>query len=255
MKVRVSAISYLNTAPFVYGLENHPVSGMIHLEFVPPAVTAAKLISGEADLGLVPVASIPYIPNPFIVSEYCIGAEGRVASVLLCSGREIKDIKKIYLDSESRTSVILTRILCRDYWNISPEFIDFNFSENSINTDDSYILIGDKALLNSDKFRYTYDLAEQWISYKNLPFVFACWTSNKELPEQFLKSFNEALAFGMANIERSAERCSAVFDRDYALDYLKNNISYNFNADKRKGLSEFWSLAPDELKSRVRWFG
>jgi chorismate dehydratase len=70
MKVRVSAISYLNTAPFVYGLENHPVSGMIEVEYVPPAVTAAKLISGEADLGLVPVAMIRRIPNPVIVSQY-----------------------------------------------------------------------------------------------------------------------------------------------------------------------------------------
>lgn len=255
MKVKVSAISYLNTAPFVYGLENHPVSGMIELDFVPPAVTAAKLISGDADLGLVPVAAIPYINNPFIVSDYCIGAEGKVASVLLCSGRKLSDIKKIYLDTESRTSVLLTRILCKNYWNISPEFADFDFSKSIPDPDESYILIGDKALLNSHLFRNVHDLAEEWISYKNLPFVFACWTSNKELPADFIKSFNEALSFGIANLEKSVDRFLPLFEKEYALEYLKNNISYNLTADKRKGLSEFWSLAPDELKSRVRWFG
>ena len=255
MKVRVSTISYLNTAPFVYGLENHPVSGMIDLEFVPPAVTASKLISGDADLGLVPVAAIPYIKNPVIVSDYCIGAVGRVASVLLCSGKRIDEIERIFLDSESRTSVLLTRILCKNYWMISPEFADFNFSESSLDHSASYILIGDKALLNANRFEYVYDLAEVWIEYKKLPFVFACWTANKPLPETFIKNFNEALTLGINNVEKSVERFADKFSREYALDYLKNNISYNFTADKRKGLSEFWSLAPDELKSRVRWFG
>ncbi|MDD2491202.1 MAG: menaquinone biosynthesis protein [Bacteroidales bacterium] len=255
MKVRVSAISYLNTAPFVYGLENHPVSRMIELEFVPPSVTATKVISGEADLGLVPVAAIPYISNPFIVSDYCIGAEGSVASVLLCSGRRIEEIEKINLDTESRTSVLLTRILCKNFWKIAPDFVDFNFLESHLDENESYILIGDKALLNASRFKYVYDLAEVWMAYKQLPFVFACWTANKELPESFLKSFNEALTMGINNVEKSVERFAGQFERDYALNYLKNNISYNFTADKRKGLSEFWSLAPDELKSRVRWFG
>jgi len=255
MKIRVSAISYLNTAPFVYGLENHPVSGLIHMDYVPPAVTASKLISGDADLGLVPVAAIPYIQNPYIVSDFCIGAEGKVASVLLCSGKKLGDIKKIYLDSESRTSVLLTRILCKNYWKITPEFEDFNFSKSEIKPDGAYILIGDKALLNSHLFENVYDLAEEWILYKKLPFVFACWTANKELPADFIRSFNEALSFGIKNVEKSVDRFLPQFEKGYALDYLKNNISYNLTADKRKGLSEFWSLAPDELKSRVRWFG
>jgi predicted solute-binding protein len=67
--------------------------------------------------------------------------------------------------------------------------------------------------------------------------------------------FNEALTLGVNNVEKSVERFADKFSREYALEYLKNNISYNLTADKRKGLSEFWSLAPDELKSRVRWFG
>lgn len=255
MKVRVSAISYLNTAPFVYGLENHPVSEMIELEFVPPAVTASKLISGDADLGLVPVASIPYIPTPFLISDFCIGAEGRVASVLLCSGKKVEDVEKIYLDSESRTSVLLARILCKNHWKISPQFVDFNFAKATLDPSSSYILIGDKALLNAHLFENVYDLAEVWMDYKSLPFVFACWTANKKLPDSFIVLFNEALTLGLSNLEKSVDRFSDQFSREYSIEYLKNNISYIFTAEKRRGLSEFWSLAPDELKSRVRWFG
>ncbi|PKP38506.1 MAG: hypothetical protein CVT97_01330 [Bacteroidetes bacterium HGW-Bacteroidetes-14] len=255
MKVRVSAISYLNTAPFVYGLENHPVSGMIEIEFVPPAVTAAKLISGEADLGLVPVAMIQKISNPVIVSDYCIGAEGPVASVLLCSGRPLEKIEKIFLDTESRTSVLLARILCEQYWKISPAFEEYNFGKSQPDKSLSYILIGDKALKHASDFEFVYDMAEEWIKFKNLPFVFACWTANKDLDPAFIASFNGALKLGLDNLERSVERFSNEFDPGYAIKYLRENISYNLNADKRAGLSEFWSLAPDELKSRVRWFG
>lgn len=255
MKVRVSAISYLNTAPFVYGLENHPVSGMIEVEYVPPAVTAAKLISGEADLGLVPVAMIRRIPNPVIVSQYCIGAEGPVASVLLCSGKSLDKIEKIYMDTESRTSVLLARILCEQYWKISPQFEDYNFGKSKPDSAASYILIGDKALKHASDFAYVYDMAEEWINFKKLPFVFACWTANKDLDPSFIASFNDALKLGLDNMEKSVKRFANEFEPEYAIKYLKENISYNLDADKRAGLSEFWSLAPDELKSRVRWFG
>ncbi len=255
MQVRVSAISYLNTAPFVYGLENHPISKKIEIEYVAPAITAFNLINGTSDVGLVPVAAIPLIKNARIISDYCIGADGAVASVLLCSGKPLNEIDKLYLDTESRTSALLARILSVNFWKISPEFSDFDFSEEELDLTKSYILIGDKALTHGNLFPYVYDMAEEWIKYKKLPFVFACWTSNKELDPSFIAEFNDALRFGMANIEKSAERFVPRFDRDYAIRYLKTNISYNLNADKRAGLSEFWSLAPDELKSKVRWFG
>lgn len=255
MQIRVSAISYLNTAPFVYGLENHPISGKIEIEYVAPSVAAGKLINGTTDIGLIPVASIPLVNNAHIISDYCIGADSAVASVLLSSGKPLNEIKTLYLDSESRTSVLLAKILCANFWKISPEFVDFDFSKEELDFSKSYILIGDKALTHGFSFSYVYDMAEEWIKYKNLPFVFACWTANKKLNPAFIAEFNDALKFGMANIEKSVERFIPRFEREFAVRYLKTNISYNLNADKRAGLSEFWSLAPDELKSKVRWFG
>ncbi len=255
MLIRVSAISYLNTIPFVYGLENHPIRKKIEMELSTPAQSAEKLKKGTIDVGIVPVAIIPKLENNLIFSDYCIGAEGKVASVLLCSGKPLEEIERIYMDTESRTSVLLTKVLASHYWNISPEFVDFDFSGEDIDISKSYLLIGDKAMRNGENFRYVYDLAEEWIRFRNLPFVFACWTANRDLEPAFVEEFNDALGFGVANIENAVDRYSNGFDKEYAIKYLSENVSYNLNADKRAGLSEFWSLALEELKSKVRWFG
>lgn len=255
MLIRVSAISYLNTIPFVYGLENHPIRKKIDMEFSTPAQSAEKLKNGTIDIGIVPVAIIPQIENNLIFSDYCIGAEDKVASVLLCSGKPIEEIDKVYMDTESRTSVLLTKVLARHYWNISPEFIDFNFSSEAVDLSKSYLLIGDKAIRQGGSFRYVYDLAEEWIRFRHLPFVFACWTANRDLDPFFVAEFNDALKFGVSNIENAVDRYSNGFDKEYAIKYLSENVSFSLNADKRAGLSEFWSLALEELKSKVRWFG
>jgi len=255
MLIRVSAISYLNTIPFVYGLQNHPVSKYIDLEFSTPAESAQKLINGATDISIVPVAVIPDIRNNLIFSDYCIGAEGKVASVLLCSGVLLDKIKAIHLDSESRTSAKLIQILAERYWKIKPEFVPFNFSEEDVDLNGSYLLIGDKALRRGDEFKYVYDLAQEWINFKSLPFVFACWTANCDLDPGFVADFNDALKFGVDNIDKAVEKYTNGFNKEYALKYLAENVSFNLSADKRKGLAEFWSLALDELKSKVRWFG
>jgi len=255
MLIRVSAISYLNTIPFVYGLMNHPVSEKIELTLSTPERSAKDLLDGKIDIGIVPSVIIPGIGAENIISDYCIGATGRVASVLLCSGKPVHEIERVWLDSESKTSVILSRILFRKHWKRDPYYSKFDFNLNDVNPEESYLLIGDKAMKNSHRFRYVYDLAEEWISFRNLPFVFACWTANCKLDKGFEREFNEALAFGVNNIDKSLKSVPNNFDYNIAYDYLQNNISFNLSPDKREGLSEFWSLALEEMKSRVRWFG
>ena len=225
------------------------------MEMCTPAQAAEKLQKGYTDIGIVPVAIIPQVENNVIISDYCIGAEDKVASVLLCSGKPLGQIKEIYMDTESRTSVLLTKVLAMHYWKISPDYLDYSFYKDSLDLSRSYLLIGDKALKYGQDFEYVYDLAEEWINFKHLPFVFACWTANRDLDPSFVAEFNDALKFGVENIEKAVERNSLGFNKEYALRYLSNNVSYNLNADKRAGLSEFWSLALEELKSKVRWFG
>jgi chorismate dehydratase len=255
MPIRVSVISYLNTVPFVYGLLNHPIARDIELHYATPSKAAQDILEGKSDIGIIPSAVIPSIGKDNIVSDYCIGAEGDVASVLLCSNVPLQDIELVYLDADSRTSVVLSRILFRKYWKLDPFYTPFDFSTQAIDPLNSYILIGDKALNYHDRFRYVYDLAGEWVKFTNLPFVFACWTSARKMDDYFIKGFNDALKFGISNMERAVKEVKHGFDQKYALDYLTGNISFNLGPDKRKGLSEFWSLALEELKSKVRWFG
>lgn len=255
MSISVSVISYLNTIPFIYGLLNHSISDSIELKYATPAKAASDLLEGKTDIGIVPSAIIPSLGRHRIISDYCIGATGKVASVLLCSAVPIEQVKRVYLDSESRTSVLLSRILFRNYWKIDTEYAAFEQSSQDIDYSATYVLIGDKALRNSDKFKYVYDLALEWVNYSSLPFVFACWTSNKELDASFIREFNSALKFGVENIKAAVNSVPHSFDTDFAYNYLVNNISYNLTPHKREGLSNFWSLASLELESKVRWFG
>ncbi len=253
--ITVSAISYLNTLPFVYGLENHSIRKDIELQFHTPAQSAKKLSEGKVDIGIVPVATIPFIKNNLILPLWCIGAEEKVASVMLCSGKPLSEIKSVILDSESATSAMLVRILASRYWNISPLFVTEAIVEDSLDTSKSYLLIGDKALRQSHKFEFAYDLAQEWIEFTRLPFVFACWTANRELDRDFVRSFSDALEFGVMNIEKAVESDSRGFDRNYAIRYLRENVSYSLTDNKKAGLTEFWRLAMAEHLSKVRWFG
>lgn len=255
MPIRVSVISYLNTIPFTYGLLNHSICKSIEIKYATPARAANDLLEGKTDIGIIPSAVIPSLGKNRVVSDFCIGATGNVASVLLCSAVPLEQIKRVYLDSESRTSVLLSRILFRNYWKIDPEYAAFEQNSQEIDYSASYVLIGDKALRNMDKFNFVYDLAGEWVNYKKLPFVFACWTSNRELDASFVLEFNSALKFGVENIREAVNTIPHGFNNDYAYNYLVNNISYDLSPNKREGLSEFWSLALEELKSKVRWFG
>ncbi len=256
MAIRISAISYLNTLPFVYGLKCSSLyPNSIDLILSTPEKAARDLINRTIDIGIVPSAIIPQLGKERIISDYCIGAEGKVASVLLCSGKPVSEIEEVFLDCESTTSVLLARILFRRHWRIEPSYSLFNAGLQEIDYSLSYLLIGDKALLNGRKFKFVYDLAEEWIKFKSLPFVFACWTSNRNLSDSFKIEFNKALEFGVNNIENSISTIPLGFDYNYVLDYLTNNVSYKLTPEKREGLSEFWTLAMEELKSKVRWFG
>ena len=120
--VRVTAIPYLNTTPFVYGLKQKAFNH-IDLSFATPAIAAHQLQNNLCDIAIVPVATIPALPWYKIVGNYCIGAVSEVASVLLCSRVPVAHIKEVALDSESRTSVRLAQLLLRDYWHVTPRYV------------------------------------------------------------------------------------------------------------------------------------
>ncbi len=199
------------------------------------------LVDGSIDIGLVPVAVIPKLGEYHIVSDHCIGAVGEVASVCLFSEVEMDKIQRVLLDYQSRTSVTLAKILLRDYWKISPELVDAD--ENyiaEIKGATAGVVIGDRALAQRKKHTYIYDLAAAWKSFTGLPFVFAAWIANKNLPEDFLELFNEANRAGLQQLDKVIEENPYVI---YDLNtYYRKNISYILDEEKRKGMAKFLKM-------------
>jgi chorismate dehydratase len=239
--LKISAVSYLNTIPFVYGIIKSGLLENFRLDLDVPSVCAEKLKTGEVDVALVPVGAFPDFKNPVIVSEYCIGSVGKVRTVLLLSQKPLEQIDNIYLDYDSRTSVKLARILAEKYWNIEPLWTNLKSGQSDRGDKlGSLVAIGDKTFKLADKYKYVYDLSEEWSRFTGLPFVFAVWLSKKQLPAIFKDQLNAALAFGL---KHKAESLDYFKDKlpayDDCLSYLENNISFQFDEKKKRGMQLF----------------
>lgn len=233
-KVNVSAVSYTNTLPFIYGLQHSPVIDQIKLSLDIPSTCAYKLVHNEADLGIVPVAALLEIPQAEIVSEYCLGASGAVNSVFIFSEKPIEEIGSLRLDSQSRTSNGLAQILLRNYWK--REVLVVTEGEA-----DAYVEIGDRTFGKQHAHPYTYDLSWYWQKMTGLPFAFAAWVANKSLTASFVQSFNDALAYGVAQREAVISQLPQRLDFDYRR-YLMENIDYRYDEGKKKAVAEFLKL-------------
>ena len=203
-----------------------------------PSNIASLLQTNQVDIGLVPVAIIPTLEEHHIVSDYCIGCDGEVASVCLFSEVPLAEIKTILLDYQSRTSVNLCKVLLKHYWKIEPiiEEAGQNYI-TEIKGTTAGVVIGDRALKQRKKSTYMYDLAGSWKAMTGLPFVFAAWIANKQLPPDFIALFNEANKLGLAHINDVInENPYPVYDLN---TYYTTNISYTLDEQKLKGMNKF----------------
>ncbi|MGZ5286368.1 MAG: menaquinone biosynthetic enzyme MqnA/MqnD family protein [Flavisolibacter sp.] len=238
-KIRIGGVSYLNAKPLLYGIKNHPVFNEIELIEDFPARIAAMLINDEIDIGLIPVAATTKMQEWYIVSDYCIGCEGEVASVGIFSELPIEKIEKVFLDYQSRTSVNLARILLKEYWKKEVEFIDAKGEDfrDQLKGTTAGVVIGDRALEQRLRSPYMYDLGEAWKKHTGLPFVFAAWIANKKIAQSFIDLLNEANRDGLENINQIIKENPF---KSFELDsYFKNYISYNLDVNKKKGLDLF----------------
>ncbi len=237
-KVRVGAVSYLNTKPLIYGIEKGMIKDEADLIIDYPSKIASMLLKNEIDVGLVPVAVIPQMEAHYIISDYCIGSVGEVASVCLFSEVPLEKIETVLLDYQSRTSVELLKMLVKDFWKIKVNFEDTsNGYQQKIAGTTAGLVIGDRALQQRKISPFIYDLGEEWQMFTGLPFVFAAWISNKKLDDDFIQAFNEANAFGLNRIDKVAdENPFPVFDLKH---YYTDCISFRLDENKRKGLELF----------------
>lgn len=240
-KIKVTAVSYLNTKPLLYGLVHHPVFEQIELQTDIPSVCADRLVNDEVDLALIPVAAIPGIKSPQIVSDYCIGTQGTVKTVCIYAQQPIESLSAIYLDHHSRTSVKLAQLLLEKHWGLSPELLKGQEGYiDQIKDDVGGLVIGDRTIGLEKRFAYTYDLGKVWAEYTNgLPFVFAAWVSNKPLPASFIQEFNEALEYGLDHIPKLMYLLPTP-EQDFSLEeYFTQYIQYELDNNKREALRQF----------------
>jgi chorismate dehydratase len=248
MPIRLGAVSYLNTRPLVYGLEG--ATGRFTVRFDVPARCAALLHANDVDLGLIP--SIEYIGHDYrIVPDVSIASDGPVASVAIFSRTPIQKVRSIALDTSSRTSQVLLRVLCARRFEISPELVNMPPElPQMLDRCDAALVIGDNALftdheaLGLDKI----DLGEEWTGMTGLPFVYAFWAGRPGIATSAdIAALQEARDAGVratATIGRQAYPDSpgkaARADR-----YLREDVKYALGERERQALRRFYELAAE----------
>ena len=242
-KYSVSIVKYTNTLPLRYGIACSKDLDEMNLELDIPAVCAQKLLDNRVDIGLIPVAVIPLLREHHIISNFCIGSNGHVDTVKLYSAVPLKEIACIYLDYQSRTSVMLAKILCKHFWKIEPVFIQAEAGfENMVSGKTAIVVIGDRCFSLNGQFAYSYDLAYEWKQFTQLPFVFAAWVSNKIIDPYFVQKLENAMRYGLEHLDDAIKQDTGIQNVAFIKNYLSEKINYQLDAAKRKSLDLFLEL-------------
>ncbi len=240
---KITAVSYLNTIPFVYGLK-HADNLRADLTLAPPADCARNYIEGRADIALLPAAVVPELRDTNIITDYCIGAVGAVRTVVVVSNEPITSAKRIWLDAHSRTSVQLCGYLAKHKWHIEPEWLHMaDYARvDSPESGDAFLLIGDKVFGYEGRFAYSYDLAIEWREVTKLPFAFAVWVARKGVPYEVCDQLQHALTFGIEHTWEAVEESPYMLSDGgiTAYEYLTRNIDFILDDEKHRALKKFW---------------
>ena len=246
MSVHLGAVSYLNTKPLVYGLDQRP--DLFTVRFDVPAQCAALLHAGTVDVGLIP--AIEYVRGDYAIAPgVAIGSDGPVASVAVFSRVPVDRISTIALDVSSRTSVALTRVLCATRWGIAPTLVTAEPDlEAMLSRADAALVIGDPALSIDAEAHglLKIDLGTEWQELTGLPFVYAMWCGRAGVLSQVhVEALNAARDRGLAHL---AEIARDYADGDAAAEaqafsYLRDNLKHQLGEREAAGLRRFYELA------------
>ena len=245
-RLKIGAVSYLNTKPLVYGLaESAP---WLEVVYDLPSRLADRLAAGALDVALIPSIEFFQDPTYRIVSDACIGCRGAVLSVNLHSRVPMQRIRRLALDEGSRTSVALVRILLRERFGIEPELQSLPIGASAAECNaDAVLLIGDRAIAapRSDFIEH-WDLGDEWCRWAELPFVFAMWAARDGVE---LGDVEPALATardgGEAHLDEIAQREAGTLglSREACLAYLRDNLYFHLGPREREGLELFYRHA------------
>jgi chorismate dehydratase len=258
MPLRISAISFLNTAPLMWDFEHGErarlLSRHFDLSYTLPSRCAEELKAGTADIGIIPVAAYTTIPDLVVIPGVSIAAKDAVRSILLISKVPVDKIRNVATDDSSRTSAALVEILLRKYVGIEPGFSRQKPDlDQMLKWHDAALLIGDPALQASTGGYHVYDLAEQWRSWTGRPFVFAFWAVRKAALETLAPEVNLAQIFqqsrdrGVEHIPDIVSKWAAPLRLPEKLidEYLRTNVDYSLDAENLEGLRLYFRYAAE----------
>jgi predicted solute-binding protein len=274
-KLRISIVEYLNTAPLVWGFAEGPLTGKYDLSFTLPSQCAEALRRGDADVAIIPSIEYQRIENVVAIPEIAIAAEGEVRSILVVAKRPIEMAKRVALDTSSRSSAALVRLLAEQYWKIRPEFVDASPDPTEmLQQADAALVIGDPALRISLKMDalsgkapsgeqccqgdpdelpvpgfetiWVYDIAHQWREMTGKPCVLAIWAARADaLTPEAIADFHASKQYGLQRIPEIAEAAAIKLDLPpRALErYLTENIHFDLHGDYLEGLRLYFEKA------------
>jgi chorismate dehydratase len=239
-KIKISAVSYTNTKPFIYGLQHTGILDNIELSLDNPTDCAQKLIDDAVDIGLIPVAATLSLPQWEIVSDYCIGSVGAVNSVFVFSNCDVREARVLQLDPQSRTSNNLAKVLLKHFWKATQVTTIENATDYGRSADPytAFVQIGDRTFGKKDQYPFVYDLGAEWQKFTGLPFVFAAWIANKPIPPDFMGKFNRSLKYGLDHRIELLKELPPIPNFDLG-DYLMNKLDFDLTEEKKKALYLF----------------
>ncbi len=272
-KLRISVVEFLNTAPLVWGFTDGPLAGKYDLSFAVPSQCAEDLRAGRADVGIIPSVEYQRMEDVVALPGMAIAAKNEVRSLLVISKVPIETAQSIALDTNSRSTVALARILCRRHWNISPDFVDMApVAEEMLARADAAVVIGDPALrirLQVDALEakipgaegccccdgedehpvkgmgtlFIYDVAQQWREMTGLPAVLAIWVARRgAVTPEMLADFMASREYGLAHVGDIAEGAALKLELPpKELErYLTENIDYSLDEENLAGLRRYY---------------
>ncbi|HUQ49631.1 MAG TPA: menaquinone biosynthesis protein [Terriglobales bacterium] len=253
-RLRVSAISFLNTAPLMWDFDHGDLRRRYEVAYTLPSACAEMLRQEMADIGIIPVAAYATIDDLAVIPGIAIAARGPVKSILLVSKAPIDKIKTVAADTSSRSSVALLQVLFRRFHGIAPEFKPMEPKlKTMLKECDAALLIGDPALLVATGEHQVYDLAEEWKRLTDKPFVFAFWAVRKQAlkgdAKKVVRDFQNSRDHGIKpeNLVKTAKEWTiriGLTEGDI-LSYLHDNIHYHLDDDCLAGLKLFYQYAAE----------
>ena len=264
--LRISAISFLNTAPLMWDFEHPPLSAPLALRYqidrISPSECASRLANGKADIGLIPIAALATTPGLRILPGSTIASKGRVRSLLLVrrAAQPLAALRSVAADTASRTTLAYARILFHKWGNPGVPFLPHAADLDAmLQSADAAILIGDPALLSleerANRFERSqeelvyHDLAHEWHTLTGLPFVSAVWGAahGSPLDESVTDDFNQSRIHGLQNIDALVDEWSnrLPIPEQTIRSYLTANIHYVLDEECLEGMTGFFRAAAE----------